>query len=221
MRCPRCNVDDDKVVDSRAADDGSAIRRRRQCLACGWRFTTYERCEEATVVVVKRSGTREPFDRSKIAGGVRQAAKYRPVTDEQVELLAAEVDEWLRLAGVTEVTTQEVGVAVLDRLRALDPVVYLRFASVYKGFEDPADFEREATSLSGLNPLTKLSEPKSPPADAEAPPTADPEGQDAEGPDAVEPAADPGPRAAEPGRHAAGPEPPPAAEVDSAAGRRR
>jgi transcriptional repressor NrdR len=160
MRCPRCIADDDKVVDSRAAEDGSAIRRRRQCLACGFRFTTYERFEEAPIVVVKRSGIREPFDRAKIVGGVRQAAKYRPITDEQIEAVAAEIDEELRFSGTGEATTQDIGVAVLDRLRALDSVVYLRFASVYKGFEDPSDFEREATELSGIGGLTKLSKPK-------------------------------------------------------------
>jgi transcriptional repressor NrdR len=154
VRCPRCDVDDDKVVDSRAADDGSAIRRRRQCLACGHRFTTYERIEEVPIAVVKRSGGREPFERTKIVGGVLQAAKYRPLTDEQVEAVAAEIEEELRLGGVVEVTSEELGVAVLDRLRGLDPIVYLRFASVYKGFDDPADFEREATEL------TKLSDPK-------------------------------------------------------------
>ncbi|MGH9246935.1 MAG: transcriptional regulator NrdR [Acidimicrobiales bacterium] len=154
MRCPRCGDGDDKVVDSRAADDGSAIRRRRQCLACGHRFTTFERVEEVPIVVVKRSTARVPFDRAKIVSGVRQAAKYRPLTDERLEALAAEVEEEMRLAGATEVTSEQIGVAVLDRLRALDPVVYLRFASVYKGFEDPADFEREATEL------IKLSAPK-------------------------------------------------------------
>ena len=166
MRCPRCDVDDDKVIDSRAADDGSAIRRRRQCLGCGFRFTTYERFEEVPIVVVKRSGVREPFDRAKVIAGIRQAAKYRPVTDAQIEVLAAEIDDEFRWAGIgevtIEVTTQEVGVAVLDRLRALDSIVYLRFASVYKGFEDPSDFEREATALSSTGGLTKVSEPRSP-----------------------------------------------------------
>jgi transcriptional repressor NrdR len=152
MRCPRCGLDDDKVVDSRAADDGSAIRRRRQCLACTHRFTTYERVEEARLVVVKRGGGREPFDRAKIVSGVRRAAKYRPVTDERLEALAAEVEEALRLAGSTDVTSEQVGMAVLDRLRALDEVVYLRFASVYRGFEDPADFERAATELIKRDP---------------------------------------------------------------------
>jgi transcriptional repressor NrdR len=113
-------------------------------------------------VVIKRSGGREPFDRAKIIGGVRQAAKYRPITEEQIDAVAAEIDDELRLSGVGEVTTQHIGLAVLDRLRGLDPVVYLRFASVYKGFEEPSDFEREATALSASGGLTKLSEPKAP-----------------------------------------------------------
>jgi transcriptional repressor NrdR len=122
------------------------------------------------IVVVKRSGGREPFDRAKVIAGIRQAAKYRPVTDAQIELLAAEIDDEFRWAGIGELTTQEIGVAVLDRLRALDSVVYLRFASVYKGFEDPSDFEREATALSITGGLTKVSEPKWPTAGRAAKP---------------------------------------------------
>jgi transcriptional repressor NrdR len=158
MRCPRCSGLDDKVVDSRAADDGAAIRRRRECLTCGRRFTTYERVEEVPFVVVKRSGHREPFERSKITAGLMAAAKNRPVTGEQMETLAADVEESLRMEG-TEVTTEAVGVAVLDRLRRLDEVAYLRFASVYKGFSGARDFEREA----GL--LQKATEPKRSAAD--------------------------------------------------------
>ena len=153
VRCPTCASVDDKVVDSRTADDGAAIRRRRECLACGRRFTTYERVEEAPLVVVKRSGQREPFDREKVMDGVRAAAKNRPVSDEQIEALAAEVEESLRLAG-PDLSSQEVGLAVLERLRLLDEVAYLRFASVYKDFADLRDFEREV----GL--LTKSTEPK-------------------------------------------------------------
>ena len=153
VRCPTCASVDDKVVDSRTADDGAAIRRRRECLACGRRFTTYERVEEAPLVVVKRSGQREPFDREKVMDGVRAAAKNRPVSDEQIEALAAEVEESLRLAG-PDLSSQEVGLAVLERLRLLDEVAYLRFASVYKDFADLRDCEREV----GL--LTKSTEPK-------------------------------------------------------------
>ncbi len=146
MRCPACSALDDKVVDSRTADDGAAIRRRRECLACGRRFTTYERLEEAPLVVLKRSGGREPFRRAKLEAGVLAAAKNRPITAAQVEGLAAEVEEALRIEG-PELPSARIGVAVLDRLRALDEVAYLRFASVYKGFEGPDDFEREVGLL--------------------------------------------------------------------------
>ncbi|MEO7836124.1 MAG: transcriptional regulator NrdR [Acidimicrobiales bacterium] len=167
MRCPSCSTIDDKVVDSRVADDGAAIRRRRECLVCGQRFTTFERIEEVSLVVVKRSGLREPFDRTKIVAGLRAATKNRPVAAEQLGSLAAEVEDALRLQfGTSELTSQQVGVAVLERLRLFDDVAYLRFASVYKGFEDLGDFEREV----GL--LTKSTEPKrqaTPPASRSGP----------------------------------------------------
>jgi transcriptional repressor NrdR len=147
VRCPGCAGVDDKVIDSRTADDGAAIRRRRECLSCGRRFTTYERLEEAPLVVVKRSGARVPFDRSKIVAGIGAAAKNRPVTAEQLEALGAEIEEALRLDG-PDVTTEQIGRAVLDRLREVDEVAYLRFVSVYKGFEDLTDFEREVVLLS-------------------------------------------------------------------------
>jgi transcriptional repressor NrdR len=146
---------EDKVVDSRAADDGVAIRRRRECLACGRRFTTYERLEEVPLTVLKRSGQRVPFDRSKIVDGVKAASKNRPVGEEQMQVLAADVEEAMRMIG-SDVTSQQVGVAVLEHLRELDEVAYLRFASVYKGFSAALDFEREA----GM--LTKSTEPKRP-----------------------------------------------------------
>lgn len=154
MRCPGCASVDDRVVDSRQADDGTAIRRRRECLSCGRRFTTFERLEEAPLLVVKRSGQRVPFDRAKIVRGLQAAAKSRPVTAEQMDHLAAEVEEGLRLDGGGDVPSQQIGVRVLERLRALDKVAYVRFASVYKGFEDLEDFERE------LVLLTKATEPK-------------------------------------------------------------
>jgi transcriptional repressor NrdR len=139
---------EDKVVDSRAVDDGAAIRRRRECLHCGRRFTSYERLEEVPFVVVKRSGSREPFDRSKVVAGVRAAAKNRPTVEACTETLSSEVEEALRLEG-HEVTSEEVGLAVLDRLRAIDSVTYLRFASVYKGFSQLDDFRREVGLLAG------------------------------------------------------------------------
>ncbi|HUO48812.1 MAG TPA: transcriptional regulator NrdR [Acidimicrobiales bacterium] len=153
MRCPWCQSLDDKVVDSRLAEDGGAIRRRRECLSCNRRYTTYERLEEAPLWVVKRGGEREPFDRAKLVAGVRAATKNRPVTEEQLEELAGQVEEALRGEGL-ELTSEQIGRAVLERLRDLDEVAYLRFASVYKGFEDVGDFEREV----GL--LTKTTEPK-------------------------------------------------------------
>ena len=146
MRCPACGGLDDKVVDSRTAEEGGAIRRRRECLACNRRFTTYERLEEAPLVVVKRSGQRVPFERAKIVDGIRAAAKNRPVGVDQLDALGAEIEETLRLDG-PEVSSEQIGRAVLDRLRTLDEVAYLRFVSVYKGFEDLTDFEREVVLL--------------------------------------------------------------------------
>ncbi|HQU00487.1 MAG TPA: transcriptional regulator NrdR [Acidimicrobiales bacterium] len=153
MRCPFCTADDDRVVDSRLAEDGVAIRRRRECAACGQRFTTYERIEEAGLFVVKRSGEREPFDRLKISAGVRSAAKNRPVDEEALDLIVVKVEEAMRLFG-RDVTSEEVGVATLDALRDVDEVAYVRFASVYKGFEDTDDFARE------IGMLVKTTAPK-------------------------------------------------------------
>jgi transcriptional repressor NrdR len=146
VRCPACRADDTKVVDSRTAQDGAAIRRRRLCPSCQHRFTTFERMEEAPLVVTKRSGQRVPFDRAKIVSGVRAAAKGRPVSEEEMENLAIDVEDAMRLDG-PEVSSAHIGVAVLDALRHLDEVAYLRFASVYKGFDEAADFERELTLL--------------------------------------------------------------------------
>lgn len=134
------------MIDSRTAEDGVAIRRRRECLSCGRRFTTYERVEEAPLVVLKRTGQREPFERAKVVAGVRAAAKNRPVPDDALEALGVEIEESLRLEG-PELTTEQIGRAVLDRLRSLDEVAYLRFVSVYKGFETLTDFEREVVLL--------------------------------------------------------------------------
>jgi transcriptional repressor NrdR len=153
VRCPWCSGQEDKVVDSRIAEEGAAIRRRRECLVCGRRYTTFERVEEAPVMVLKRSGAREPFERAKVVAGVRAATKNRPVDVLQMEELAAAVEEEVRLQG-GEVTSQQIGLAVLERLARVDDVSYLRFASVYKGFEDAGDFQREA----GL--LTKETAPK-------------------------------------------------------------
>jgi transcriptional repressor NrdR len=153
VRCPQCSSNDDKVVDSRTADDGGAIRRRRECLGCGHRFTTFERVEEQPLLVLKRSGDAMPFDRMRIEAGVAAAAKGRPVSSEQLTSLAQEIEEEVRLEG-PDVSTERIGRAVLDRLRVLDEVTYVRFASVYKDFDEAEDFARE------LQALTKSTEPK-------------------------------------------------------------
>jgi transcriptional repressor NrdR len=167
VRCPYCRATDDKVVDSRLADDGGAVRRRRECLACGRRFTTLERALDVSLVVRKRSGDVEPFDHTKLAAGIARAASGR-LEPETVESVAAELADALGVRGA-EVTSEEVGVAVLERLRELDPIAYLRFSSVYKGFEDLADFEREVGELQRDlarrdlgGSLQKTTEPKAP-----------------------------------------------------------
>ena len=149
MHCPVCKHDDTKVIDSRSTEDGSAIRRRRSCPECAYRFTTYERLESVPLMVLKRSGVREPFDRTKVAFGVRSACKGRPVDETQIETLAEMVEDDMRLAQVagTEITSSTVGHAVLERLRDLDKVAYVRFASVYKNFDDTSDFSRELALL--------------------------------------------------------------------------
>lgn len=146
VRCPGCSSLDDKVVDSRLADEGTAIRRRRECLSCNRRFTTYERLEEAPLTVTKRSGDRLPFDRAKVVAGVAAAAKNRPVSEAQMWKLAGDVEEEMRLLGA-EVSSADVGLAVLRQLESLDQVAYVRFASVYKGFENLTDFQREMATL--------------------------------------------------------------------------
>jgi transcriptional repressor NrdR len=152
VRCPYCRANDDKVVDSRLAEESAAIRRRRECLACGRRFTTYERVDEAPLLVCKRSGAIEPFDAAKLRSGIERAATGR-LDEAAVDQLVGDVEEELRAIG-GEVPSDRVGMAVLERLRSLDHVAYLRFASVYKGFEDLADFERE------VGELQKTTEPK-------------------------------------------------------------
>jgi transcriptional repressor NrdR len=149
MRCPRCHADDTKVIDSRESDEGAAIRRRRSCPQCSHRFTTYERLETAALVITKSNGVRQPFDRAKITAGVGAAGKGRPITAEQIDHLAEEVEDEMRLLS-GDVTSAMVGRAVLERLRGLDEVVYLRFASVYKGFDGASDFQRELVLLKKL-----------------------------------------------------------------------
>jgi transcriptional repressor NrdR len=146
MHCPFCRHTDSRVVDSRASDDGTSIRRRRQCMrqACAKRFTTVE---TASLTVTKRSGASEPFSRDKVLVGVRKACQGRPVSEDDLALLAQRVEETVRSSGVAEIEAHEVGMAVLPPLRELDEVAYLRFASVYRAFDDLEAFESEIALL--------------------------------------------------------------------------
>lgn len=144
MNCPFCRNPDSRVTDSRSADDGTAIRRRRSCTGCGRRFTTQE---TVLLMVLKRSGVTEPFSREKIIAGVRRACQGRPVDEDALAHLGHQVEEEIRATGSAEVPSHEVGLAILVPLRVLDEVAYLRFASVYRGFESLADFEKEIAAL--------------------------------------------------------------------------
>ncbi|MCX6489067.1 MAG: transcriptional regulator NrdR [Mycobacterium sp.] len=144
MHCPFCRHPDSRVVDSREADEGQAIRRRRSCPECGRRFSTVE---TAVLAVVKRSGVTEPFSREKVVSGVRRACQGRDVDDDALNLLAQQVEDAVRAAGSPEVPSNEVGLAILGPLRELDEVAYLRFASVYRSFTSAADFEQEIAAL--------------------------------------------------------------------------
>jgi transcriptional repressor NrdR len=151
MHCPFCRHTDSRVVDSRTADDGTAIRRRRQCQECNRRFTTVE---TASLSVVKRSGTTEPFSRGKVLVGVRKACQGRPVSEDDLARLAQRVEETIRAQGSAEVDAHEVGLAILGPLRELDEVAYLRFASVYQAFDSLEDFESAITLLRAEREVT-------------------------------------------------------------------
>jgi transcriptional repressor NrdR len=151
MHCPFCRHTDSRVIDSRTADDGTAMRRRRQCPECNRRFTTIE---SASLSVVKRSGATEPFSRSKVLLGVRKACQGRPVSEDDLALLAQRVEEAIRAQGSAEIEAHEVGLAILGPLRQLDEVAYLRFASVYQAFESLEDFESAITLLRAEREVT-------------------------------------------------------------------
>ena len=144
MYCPFCRHPDSRVIDSRTSDDGVSIRRRRQCPECGRRFSTLE---TASLSVIKRSGVTEPFSREKIASGVKKACQGRPVTDQDLAQLAQRVEEAIRQTGASQVDANEIGLAILEPLRELDEVAYLRFASVYQAFESLDDFESAIENL--------------------------------------------------------------------------
>jgi len=147
VRCPFCSSNEDKVIDSRQSKDGGEIRRRRECESCTRRFTTYERIEDAMPVVVKRDGRREAFDRAKLAKGLKRAAAKRPVSVEVLERIAEEVERDISEGGEREVPSKEIGEAVLPRLREIDEVSYVRFASIYRDFRDVDEFMRELGDL--------------------------------------------------------------------------
>jgi len=147
MRCPFCNHSDGKVVDSRASKEGDSIRRRRECLKCGRRFTTYERIEEVAQMVIKKDGRRENFDRWKLKSGILKAVEKRPVSLEQVDALIDDVERELFNSTDHEVTTKTVGESVMKKLRQLDEVAYVRFASVYRQFKDLSEFMSELKNM--------------------------------------------------------------------------
>jgi transcriptional repressor NrdR len=147
MKCPACQSDNDRVLDSRTAHDGLSIRRRRQCLACKRRFTTYERVEATAIKVIKKDGGREPFDRTKIKRGLDRACGKRPISDEQLEAIVAAVENEVEANFDTEVESRYLGELVMQHLRDLDQVAYVRFASVYRQFEDVHDFVSELKAM--------------------------------------------------------------------------
>ncbi len=147
MRCPQCESRDTRVVDSRDLDESATIRRRRECAACGTRFTTYERIEAPRLVVLKRDGGRQEFDREKLASGLRKALTRRPVPDDAAERAADAIEAELRAGGLTEVPSSRIGELAQEQLRALDQIAYIRFASVYQSFEDLEDLKREVDAL--------------------------------------------------------------------------
>jgi transcriptional repressor NrdR len=147
MRCPYCNDSDSKVVDSRASKEGDAIRRRRECLKCEKRYTTYERIEEVAQMVIKKDGRREQFDRWKLKAGLLKAVEKRPVTLDQIEHLIDEVERQLFSSTEHEVTTNQIGEAVMNKLKGIDEVAYVRFASVYRQFKDLSEFMDELKTM--------------------------------------------------------------------------
>ena len=155
MKCPFCQADNDRVIDSRASEDGFAIRRRRQCQACKRRFTTYERVERTTIRVVKKDGARVPFDRNKLKQGLEKACWKRPIPGAELETIVSDIENHLETHFESEVESRYLGELVMERLRGLDQVAYVRFASVYRQFEDAHDFVDE------LRPM--LSESGQPP----------------------------------------------------------
>jgi transcriptional repressor NrdR len=166
MRCPFCGTYEDKVIETRVSKDGNEIRRRRECEGCVRRYTTYERIEESMPLVIKNDGRREPFDRAKIEHGIQAAVAKRPVSRDQVAALALEVEREIGELGVSELAARAIGERVLTRLRALDQVAYVRFASIYRDFRDLEGFEKELDALredTGRHEMVDAHELEAPP----------------------------------------------------------
>ena len=147
MKCPFCENMEDKVLESREIDEGRAIRRRRECGTCRGRFTSYERVEEKPLMVIKRDGRREQFSRDKLAGGILRACEKRPLSMETIENLVDEIEKQIHRQAGREVMSSRIGELVMERLQAVDKIAYVRFASVYRKFEDPAEFIREVKGI--------------------------------------------------------------------------
>lgn len=147
MRCPRCGHEEDKVVDSRPYQDGRSIRRRRECLGCGERFTTFEYVEQGTLTVVKSDGRREQFDRNKLLHGLKLACNKRPVTSQELQAMVEEIEGQLQAAGTSDITSKQIGELVMKKLRSVDEIAYVRFASVYRKFADKQEFLEEMKKL--------------------------------------------------------------------------
>ncbi len=158
VKCPFCGEQESKVIDSRPVEDGSVIRRRRECLGCGKRFTTYERIESLPILVIKKDGRREMFDREKIVRGLLKACEKRPVPREKIEEIASEIESEFRAEGRKEVTSKEIGEKVIEALKEIDKVAYVRFASVYREFTDLTHFIKELETL--LNKTIEIKEAK-------------------------------------------------------------
>ena len=152
MRCPFCATDEDKVIETRVSKDGSEIRRRRECEGCTRRYTTYERIEESMPMVIKNDGRREPFDRNKIEHGIHAAVAKRRISLDQIKQMALEIEKEIGELGVQEIASRDIGERVLPKLRAIDQVAYVRFASIYRDFSDLEGFKRELDALRSDGP---------------------------------------------------------------------
>ena len=172
MRCPCCKIDDDKVIDTRTSEDGCMVRRRRECLGCGFRYTTHESLDDLPLRVLKKNGTRQPFSRDKVLAGVMRALEKRPIASEAASVMVERIERGLLHQGVREITSREVGALVMAALRALDEVAYVRFASVYREFQAVDEFISE---IREIRPDSALSIPVDPGSAAEFTESAPPE----------------------------------------------